>query len=190
MRNMDLLPKGAMQPIIKTMDIDTDIPIATIAFYANENKISQAQLYNEVSKIAYEVNKIDQVALVDLKGEKKEQYNIEVNASKLSAYNLSLGQIAQQIRAISLTTPNINSDNKISDLTVLSIKNAIESKEDLENVIISYNFNTPVYLKDVANISRSFDIQNKKKKHFFLQKRVKKRFYTASNFNYIKTKRS
>ena len=162
MRNMDLLPKGAMQPIIKTMDIDTDIPIATIAFYANENKISQSKLYNEVDKIAFQINKIKNVALVDLKGEKKEQYNIEVNASKLSAYNLSLGQIANQIKALSLTTPNINSDNKASNLTVLSIKNAIESKEDLENIIISYNFNTPVYLKNIAEISRSYDIQNKK----------------------------
>ena len=45
MRNMDLLPQGAMQPIIKTMDIDTDIPIATIAFYSakenNKDLISQ-----------------------------------------------------------------------------------------------------------------------------------------------------
>ena len=31
MRNMDLMPKNAMQPIIKTMDIDTGIPIATVA---------------------------------------------------------------------------------------------------------------------------------------------------------------
>ena len=162
MRNMDMLPKGAMQPIIKTMDIDTDIPIATIAFYANENKISQAKLFNEIDKIAYEINKIENVALVDLKGEKKEQYNIEVNASKLSAYKLSLGQIANQIKSLSLTTPNINSDNNNSNLTVLSIKNAIESKSDLENIIISYNFNTPVYLKDIAKISRSYDIQNKK----------------------------
>ena len=55
MRNMDLLPQGAMQPIIKTMDIDTDIPIATIAFYsAKENEkdlISQTQLYKEIHKI-------------------------------------------------------------------------------------------------------------------------------------------
>ena len=162
MRNMDLLPKGAMQPIIKTMDIDTDIPIATIAFYANEDKISQTMIYNEISKIAYEINKIKNVALVDLKGEKKEQYNIEVNANKLSAYNLSLGQIAQQIKALSLTTPSIDSNNDFKDLTVLSIKNAIESKQDLENIIISYNFNTPIYLKDIAKISRSYDIQNKK----------------------------
>ena len=162
MRNMDLLPSGAMQPIIKTMDIDTDIPIATIAFYANENKILQTTLYNEISKIAYQINKIENVALVDLKGEKKEQYNIEVNASKLSAYNLSLGQIAEQIKALSLTTPSIDSNNISNHLTILSIKNAIESKQDLENIIISYNFNTPIYLKDIANISRSFDIQNKK----------------------------
>ena len=33
MRNMDALPKGIMQPIVKTMDIDTDISIASIAFY-------------------------------------------------------------------------------------------------------------------------------------------------------------
>ena len=79
MRNMDLMPQGAMQPMIKTMDIDTDIPIATIAFYsAKENDkdlISQTKLYDEVHKITKEINKIDNVALVDLKGEKKEQFN-------------------------------------------------------------------------------------------------------------------
>ena len=77
MRNMDLMPQGAMQPIIKTMDIDTDIPIATIAFYANKinekDALSQTDLYKEVSKISKEINKIKNVALVDLKGEKKEQ---------------------------------------------------------------------------------------------------------------------
>ncbi len=160
MRNIDLLPKGAMQPIIKTMDIDTDIPIATIAFYSN--KIPQTKLYKEISDIAYEINKINNVALVDLKGEKKEQYNIEVDANKLAAYNISLGKIVKQIKDLSLTTPYINSNNKSSSLTILGIKHAIESKDDLENIIISYNFNTPIYLKDIAKISKNYDIQNKK----------------------------
>lgn len=162
MRNMDMMPKGSLPPIVKTMDIDTDIPIATIAFFAKDNTISQTKLYNEISKVAYEINKIDKVALVDLKGEKKEQYNIEVNANKIAAYNLSLGQISNQIKALSLITPNITSDNKNEKLTIISIKNAIESKKDLENIIISYNFGTPIYLKDIAKISRSYDIQNKK----------------------------
>jgi len=49
-----------------------------------------------------------------------------------------------------------------NDLTILNIKNAIESKEDLKNIIISYNYGVAIYLKDVANIEKSYDIQNKK----------------------------
>lgn len=170
MRNMDLLPKGAMPPIIKTMDIDRDIPIATIAFYSKD--ISETKLYKEITNIAYEINRINKVALVDLKGEKKEQFNIEVDAKKLSAYNLSLEQIAKQVKALALTRPYINSDNKTSDLTVLGIKNAIESEDDLKNIIISYNFNTPIYLKDLAKVSKSFDIQNKKEAFLYTKDEV------------------
>ena len=84
MRNMDMMPQGAMQPIIKTMDIDTDIPVAAIAFYAKDDKISQTDLYKRISKLGHEINKIENVAVVDLKGEKKEQYNVEVDLGKLS----------------------------------------------------------------------------------------------------------
>lgn len=166
MRNMDLMPQNAMQPIIKTMDIDTDIPIATIAFYSSKQNekdlISQTQLYNEIHKITKEINKIENVALVDLKGEKKEQFNIQVNANKLASYNLSLGQVMKQIQALSYKTPNITSNTQNSSLVVFGIKQAIENEKDLENLIISYNFQTPIYLKDVANIEKSYDIQNKK----------------------------
>ena len=166
MRNMDLMPQGAMQPMIKTMDIDTDIPIATIAFYsAKENDkdlISQTKLYDEVHKITKEINKIENVALVDLKGEKKEQFNVLVDANKLASYNLSLGQVMKQIQALSYKTPNITSNTQDSSLVVFGIKQAIESEKDLENLIISYNFQTPIYLKDIANVEKSYDIQNKK----------------------------
>ena len=166
MRNMDLMPQGAMQPMIKTMDIDTDIPIATIAFYsAKQNEkdlISQTQLYNEIHKITKEINKIKNVALVDLKGEKKEQFNVLVDANKLASYNLSLGQVMKQIQALSYKTPNITSNTQDSSLVVFGIKQAIESEKDLENLIISYNFQTPIYLKDIANVEKSYDIQNKK----------------------------
>ena len=171
MRNMDLMPQGAMQPMIKTMDIDTDIPIATIAFYsAKENDkdlISQTKLYDEVHKITKEINKIENVALVDLKGEKKEQFNVLVDANKLASYNLSLGQVMKQIQALSYKTPNITSNTQNSSLVVFGIKQAIENEKDLENLIISYNFQTPIYLKDVANIEKSYDIQNKKEALIF-----------------------
>lgn len=166
MRNMDLMPKGAQQPIIKTMDIDTDIPIATIAFYAKKKDgkdvISQTKLFNEVNKLTKEINKIKNVALVDLKGEKKEQYNILVDAKKISQYNLSLASIMKQIQALSLKLPNINAYTNTNELVVFGIKQAIQSSKDIENIIVAINQNVPIYLKDVALVERTFDIQNKK----------------------------
>ncbi len=46
MRNMDLMPKKALTPIVKTMDIDTDIPIATIAFYSKKDKGKKSNFSN------------------------------------------------------------------------------------------------------------------------------------------------
>jgi multidrug efflux pump subunit AcrB len=166
MRNMDLMPKGAMQPIIKTMDIDTDIPIATIAFYSkqqdNKDIISATQLYKEVNKITRQINKIDKVALVDLKGEKKEQYNILIDAGKISAYNLSLAQVMKQVQALSYKTPNINGKTIDEEIVVFGIKQAISSEDDIKNIIVSYNNDVAVYVKDIASVKRSFDIQNEK----------------------------
>ena len=173
MRNMDLMPQGALQPIIKTMDIDTDIPIATIAFYSQKENgkdlISQTELFTQVSKISKEINKIQNVALVDLKGEKKEQFNVLVDSNKLASYNLSLGQLMKQIQALSYKTPNITTNTQNSNLVVFGIKQAIENEKDLENLIISYNFQTPVYLKDIAKIEKSYDIQNKKEALLYLK---------------------
>lgn len=171
MRNMDLMPKNAMQPIIKTMDIDTGIPIAAIAFYSakkdNKELVSKSELFNEVSRISKEINKIKNVAMVDLKGDKKEQFNILVDINKLSSYNLALAQVMKQIQALSFNTPNINTDTLNNQAVVFSIQQAIQSVKDLENLIISYNFQTPVYLKDIAKIEKSYEIQNKKDAYIY-----------------------
>jgi multidrug efflux pump subunit AcrB len=169
MRNIDLLPTGAMQPIIKTMDIDTDIPVATIAFYAKDKNMTQTDLYNKINKIGREINKIQNVALVDLKGEQKEQYNVLVDLNKLSGYNLSIGQIIQSIGALNLDLPDAKGETKGNDIAFFGIKNAIESKKDIENLVIASYFNSPIYLRDVAKIERSYDIQNKKEAELLIK---------------------
>ena len=166
MRNMDLMPKNALQPIIKTMDIDTAIPIATIAFYSakkdGKDIVSKSELFNEVSLISQEINKIKNVALVDLKGDKKEQFNVLVDINKLNSYNISLAYVMKQIQSLNFNTPNISTNTKENELVLFSIKQAIQSEDDLKNLIISYNFSSPIYLKDIATISKSYEIQNKK----------------------------
>ena len=162
MRNMDKMPQGAMQPIIKTMDIDTDIPVATIAFYAKDNKISQTDLYKKISQLGHEINKIENVAVVDLKGEKKEQYNVQVDLGKLSGYHLSLGQIMESIQGLSFELPDAKGRTSKGEIVMFGIESAIESSDDLENILVASYMGSAIYLKDVAVVSKSFDIQNKK----------------------------
>ncbi|OCL82571.1 efflux RND transporter permease subunit [Arcobacter porcinus] len=174
MRNMDLMPKNAMQPIIKTMDIDTGIPIATIAFYSEKKDgidiLNKEELYEEVSRIAKKINKIEDVAMVDLKGEKKEQYNIEVDINRLNSYNIALAYVKKQVEALNFNTPNMSTNTSDNSLVVMQIEQAITSVKDLENLIISYNFSTPIYLKDIAKITKSYEIQNKKDAYLYTKK--------------------
>ena len=162
MRNMEYMPKGAMQPIIKTMDIDTDIPIATIAFYTKNNTLSPTQLHEKISKLAHEINKIQNVAVVDLKGEKKEQYNVEVDLGKLSGYHLSLAQIMESIQGLSFELPDAKGETKTDEIVMFGIQSAIESEEDLKNILVASYMGSGIYLKDIATITKGYDIQNKK----------------------------
>ena len=162
MKNMDNLPKNAMQPIIKTMDIDTDIPVTTIAFYAKNKNLSQTDLYKKINKLGHSINKIQDVAQIGLKGEKKEQFNVLVNIKQLSQKRITLGQVAQALDGLTYKLPNIQADTLSNNYVVVSIDNALENENDIKNIIIdSYN-GKPVYLKDIATVTKGFDIQNKK----------------------------
>ena len=52
MQNMDKMPKGVMQPLVKPFDIDIDIPIVSISFYSKDAaKTDQIALYQRVKQI-------------------------------------------------------------------------------------------------------------------------------------------
>ena len=88
--------------------------------------------------------------MVDLKGEKKEQFNILLDINKINSYNLAIAQVMKQIESLNFNIPNISTNTNNNSLVVLEVKKAIENVKDLENLIISYNFQTPIYLKDIA----------------------------------------
>ncbi|HHD77634.1 MAG TPA: efflux RND transporter permease subunit, partial [Campylobacteraceae bacterium] len=57
MQNMDQLPKGAMQPLIRPFDIDIDVPIVTVAFYRKHGSpLDRVGLFKEVRKIQNDLN--------------------------------------------------------------------------------------------------------------------------------------
>jgi len=161
MQNMDLMPKGVMQPSVKPFDIDIDIPIVTVAFYPKtKSSIDDIGLFEMVRKVQQKINAVDNVAKTTLKGARKAQYNIEVDMGKLSAYHLSLGQIMQAVQSLAVTVPEVKGRSANNHLVIFGVKNAIESVEDVGSVIVAQYMGSPIYLKDVANVTSGMDIQN------------------------------
>ncbi|BAF71514.1 efflux RND transporter permease subunit [Sulfurovum sp. NBC37-1] len=161
MQNMDLMPKGVMQPLIKPFDIDIDIPIVTVAFYPKKgSNVDDVKLFEMVRKIQQKINAVDNVAKTTLKGARRAQYNIEVDMSKLSAYHLSMGQIMKAVQSVAVDVPDVKGRTKNNELVIFGVKNAIESVQDVGSVIVAQYMGSPIYLRDVAKVTEGMDIQN------------------------------
>lgn len=161
MQNMDEMPKGVMQPLIKPFDIDIDVPILTLAFYQKGNSTLSPQAYiKKLKDFQHKINAIDNVAKTTLQGAHKEQYNIQVDMGKLSAYHLSMGQIMQAVQSLAANVPDVKGRTRDEKLAIFGINNAIQTIEDVKNVMVANYMGSPVYLKDVAVVEDGIDIQN------------------------------
>ncbi len=160
MQNKDLFPKTAMKPTIKPLDIDIDIPIVSVAFFANDKNMSPTTLYDYAKEMQHHINGLDNVAVTDLKGGHEHQYNIFVDLHKLSGYNLSMGQITQAVQSVTYNVPDVKNRTKDNELIMVGVKNAIESKEDIANIIVAQYMGAAIYLKDIATVEDSYDKQN------------------------------
>jgi len=172
MQNMNLLPKNAMQPLVKPFDIDIDIPIVTVAFYSKDtNKTNMAKMHNIVKRLQQKINAIDNVAKTTLKGDRVPQFNIEVDLSKLSAYHLSLGQIMQAVQSVAVDVPDVKGRTKDNKLVIFGVKNAIEDVSDVGNIIVAQYMGSPIYLYQVAKVTKGYDIQNFKSSYISVSRR-------------------
>ena len=161
MQNMDQLPKGTLPPLVKPFDIDIDIPILTVAFYkAGNADMDTIKLYTLIRELQQNINALDNVAKTTLKGVKKPQFNILIDLHKLSAYNISLGQVVQAVKSISENAPEIDTETAEGKLIVFGVQNALDDIEDLNELIIAQYGGSPIYVRDIARVEYNYDIQN------------------------------
>ncbi len=160
MQNMDQLPKNAMQPLVKPFDIDIDIPILTFAFYKKDPNLSDAELFKIVKDIQYRFNRIKNVSKTELKGAHKRQFNILVDLNKLKGYHISMGQIMKAVQSVALQVPEVKNRTKDNKIVIFGVPNAIESIEDVKNIMVANYMGSPIYVKDIAKVEDGVDIQN------------------------------
>lgn len=157
MQNMDLLPQGALQPLFKPIDID-EVPIVTFALSSTE--FSDFELYTIAQNIQSDIAAIKDISVVGILGGHKRQFNIFLDPLKLSAHSVTALDIQY---ALNLANNAGELGNLRGESSAISIRlnSYISTVEELKNLIISSDNGKVVYLKDVALVEDSVDIQNK-----------------------------
>ena len=159
MQNMNLLPKGAWQPLVKPIDID-EVPILTFAIASK--KYNDAQLYRIAQRLLTPLAEVDNVSVVGIKGGHKRQFNVIISAEKLAAYHLSLGQVADALQKGNVDYPLGNFENGQFSIPV-EYNGFIRTLDDVRNLLVANYQGRPIYLKDIATIT---DTANYQDKHF------------------------
>ncbi len=108
-------------------------------------------LKNAADRLKDEIKKINDVSEVEVYGGLEREIKVIVDPQKLAVYNMSLDQISSAMKTSNLNMPggNIFLENRKYNIRAIG---KFESIEDIENVVVSYIGNSPLYLKDIAVI--------------------------------------
>ncbi|MBP1666310.1 MAG: mdtC 1, partial [Bacteroidetes bacterium] len=142
------LPDDAENPIIMKFN-SSMMPIIFYAITAKESYRGLEKILDE--KIVNPLNRIEGVGSVNLGGVPGRKVYIDVDPRKMEAYNLSIEQIGNILRAENLNMPAGYIEMGQTDYP-LRIQGEFPESDIIKNIVVSsYNGNN-VYLKDIAAV--------------------------------------
>ncbi len=148
MYNMNLMPKGAMFPLVRSRSID-DVPILALTLWSKD--LGSYELRRIAAEVRNKIKSIDNISMVDLYGGEPRKLRIILDPKKVAAYHLSLMQITGYLmqQNFALTSGKFE---KLNREIVVKTGPFISSKRDLENLIVGIYRGNPIYLRNVAEI--------------------------------------
>ncbi len=149
MSALDLAPPGViLPPLIKPKSID-DVPILTLTLWSE--KYDWFELRKMALTLEEELKKLPDVAETNIIGGRPRELQVILDPIRLSAYGLSPLQIAQVLRSANVQC--LSGRVKQANLEYnVKIGGFLQTKRDVENIVVGFFNGKPVYLKDVANI--------------------------------------
>ena len=149
MSNMDKLPPGALQPLVKPKDIN-DVPIVTLTVWSEDK--TPYELRKIAKELCLQLKQIDNVSKSWIIGGDTRRFKVIVDRDKLKNYHLSLLQIAQAIKSANV---KVNAGTITENNTEFPVEAGefIKTIDDLKNVVVGVYRGKPVYLKNVAEVT-------------------------------------
>ncbi|NCA86419.1 MAG: efflux RND transporter permease subunit [Clostridia bacterium] len=147
----DELPEAADKPTIFKFN-SSMMPILMYAVTADQSYEGLEKLLDE--KIINPLNRVEGIGSVSLIGTPIREVTIEINPRSLEAYNMTVEQIGNVLRAENMNMPAGNIKMGQMDYA-LRVEGEFERSDHIKNIVLG-NFNgQSIYLKDVATVRDS-----------------------------------
>ena len=148
MQNLDRLPPGTMQPMVKPINVD-DVPILTLTL--SSDSLNDYQIRHVASRVLEQLRNVPGVSFTQLSGGAQHALNVWISPDKLSAARLSLNQVDQALQGANVSLPIGTLVNNNRDQP-LRLSGFIGNAREVGKIIIGVTSGKPVFLQDVADI--------------------------------------
>lgn len=149
--NLDIMPPGVMPPLVKPKGID-DVPVVTLTLWSEI--VDYITLRKLGVELLQDIKQIPNTGQGFVVGGQSDQINISVKPDKLSSLGVTLDQIAATIQAANREKGTGYTESDGRHFTVYA-GSFLESTSDVANLLITTTNGNPVYVHDVANVSRN-----------------------------------
>jgi len=151
------LPEDAKTPSLNKFSL-SDMPIITIG--AN-GKMDEAAFYDLIDKkIAPVLSRVQGVAQVNIIGGQEREIQVNLDATKMQGYGLSIPQVQQMILSSNLDFPTGNIQTREQKI-LIRLAGKYKSVDELRNLVVSSKNGIQVRLQDIADVQDTQKIAEK-----------------------------
>jgi multidrug efflux pump subunit AcrB len=147
--NMDKIPPGVSQPLVKPKGID-DVPVITLTLWSDS--VEDDQLRKLALDVLQSIKEVPDTGQGFVVGGRHEQVRVEVFPERLSGFDISLDQVANTIQTA-------NSEKSVGGVesgdTHFSVVTGsfLRTAEDIKRLVVGSHNGVPVYVRDVARVA-------------------------------------
>jgi len=149
MSNYDKIPPGVSEPFVKPKSID-DVPILTFTLWSD--KYGGYELRRIALEVADELKKDKDISEFHVIGGQRRQVRIDLEPSRLRAYNVSPLHITDMLQKANFTLPSGAFPSNNQEF-IVDTGGFLKDSEEVGNIVVSVFNGRPVYLRDVAEIT-------------------------------------
>ncbi len=148
MQNMDRIPPGAMQPMVRPINVD-DVPILTLTL--SSARYDDRQLREVGARLLEQLRNVPGVSFTQIVGGRAPTVNVWLDPQRLSAAGLTLDQVDRMLRGANVSAPlgELVQGNRSQPLRLAGF---LGSAREVGDTVVGVSEGRPIYLKDIARI--------------------------------------